>query len=90
MTEEICLSIYKDIGADWKNVLRHLGMKDTAIRNLDEDYKNYKVAEKCYQGLIERQKEKGPEEARTKQLCGALREANCLEALNTLLSRGGM
>ena len=90
MTEEICLSIYKDIGADWKIVLRHLGMKDTAIKNLDEDYKNYKVAEKCYQALIEWKKEKGPEEARTKQLCGALRKANCREALNTLLSRGGM
>ena len=90
MTQEICLSISKDIGADWKNALRHLGMKETAIKNLDEDYKNCNVAEKCYQGLIKWQTEKGPEEARTKQLCGALREANCPEALKTLLSRGGM
>ena len=49
-------------------------MKETAIKNLDEDYKNCNVAEKCYQGLIKWQTEKGPEEARTKQLCGALRE----------------
>ena len=90
MTQEICLSISKDIGADWKNVLRHLEMKEPAIKNLEEDYKNYNVAEKCYQGLIEWQKEKGPGEARTTELCGALHKANCPEALNTLLSQGGM
>ena len=59
-------------------------MGDRMIRNLEEDYKNCDVAEKCYQALMAWGKKVGPQEATIKKLSDALYHAHCFEALETL------
>ena len=87
VTEDHCLRICNDIGAQWKPVLRHLSLKEKALENLDEDYKNCKVSEKCYQGLLEWVRN-GSQKPTTRTLCKALRLAGCSEALETLSKEG--
>lgn len=59
-------------------------MDEMIIRNLDEDYKNCKVAEKCYEGLLAWKESLGPQRATIKTLCEALRLVGCSEALKAL------
>ena len=59
-------------------------MEEATIRNIEEDFKSYKVVEKCYQGLLEWKESVGPQRATIKNLCDALRRVGCLEALKTL------
>lgn len=58
-------------------------MDEITIRNLDEDYKNSKVAEKCYQGLLAWTERVGTEKAATQKLCTALRVAGYSDTLKT-------
>ena len=59
-------------------------MDEMTIRNLEEDYKNCDVAERCFQGLMLWMESDGPKKATTKRLCDALRHVGCLKALETL------
>lgn len=59
-------------------------MAEMTIRNLDEDYKHCEVAEKSYQGLLKWKEELGPQRATIKNLCEALQNVGCSEALETL------
>ena len=52
VTENLLCSISPYVGVKWKRVVRKLSIEEAMIRNLDEDYKNAAVAEKCYQGLL--------------------------------------
>ena len=60
-------------------------MGEVIIRNLEEDYKHCKVAEKCYQGLLAWMESVGPQNATSKKLCDALRHVGCLQALEANL-----
>ena len=84
LTQDHCHCLSPQVGTNWKDVLRKLSVDEIIIQNLDEDYKNCKVAEKCYQGLLEWRKIVGPKNATTKKLCDALRLVGCSEALKTL------
>ena len=59
-------------------------MAEMAIRNLEEDYKHCEVAEKCYQGLLKWKENVGPQEATVKNLCRAMQNVGCSEALEAL------
>jgi len=59
-------------------------MEEAIIRNLDEDYKNAPVDEKCYQGLLAWKDGQGTQGATIKTLCGALRLVGCSEAMKAL------
>ena len=48
-------------------------MNETTIRNIEEDFKNYKVLEKCYQGLLEWKESVGHQRAIIKNLCYTMR-----------------
>jgi len=54
------------------------------IRNLDEDYKNSKVVDKCYEGLLAWKQSLGPQGATIEKLCHALRIVGFSEALKAL------
>ena len=84
VTQDHCCGISSQVGTNWKNVLRKLSLDEIIIQNLEEDHKNDKVVEKCYQGLLEWRKRVGPRNATTKKLCEALRLVGCSEALKTL------
>lgn len=84
VTQTHCHCISPRVGVYWKDVLRNLSVDEMIIRNLDEDYKNCKVTEKCYQGLLAWKESVGPKKATTKKLCDALRAVGCSEALKTL------
>lgn len=68
----------------WKDVLRYLGLEDVKIEILDEEHKA--ISEKCYQGLLTWMR--GDKNASTRDLCDALRRADCLEALKELSKEG--
>lgn len=59
-------------------------MDETAISNLEEDFKHGKVTEKCYQGLLTWRGSVGLQKATTKKLCHALRLVGCTEGLEML------
>ena len=88
VTQEQFLSICCYVGPEWKIVLRHLGMDEVVIKNLEEDNKYEKVKEKCYQGLLEWGERIGPQEATMRSLCDALKKAGCSKALEKLSKRG--
>jgi len=89
VTESHCNCISPLVGGKWKNVLRNLGLPEVAIDNVVTDYKDGKVYEKLYQGLLEWMRKCGTQTATTKQLCDALRQTGCTEALKAL-SKGGI
>ena len=84
VTENILYSISPYVGVKWKPVLRKLSIEEAIIRNLEEDYKNASVGEKCYQGLLAWKDGQGPQGATIKTLCDALVVVDCCEALNAL------
>ncbi|XP_078343251.1 uncharacterized protein LOC144628987 isoform X2 [Oculina patagonica] len=84
VTERHCQCISPYVGFKWKKLLRKLSMSETAIKNLEENYKNYEVEEKCYQGLLTWMEKYGPQRATTKTLCDALSHVGCPEALEAL------
>lgn len=84
VTESLLCGISLHVGVKWKPVLRKLSIKEAIIRNLEEDYKNSSVTEKCYQGLLAWKEGQGPEGATIKTLCDALVFVGCCEALNAL------
>jgi len=84
VTENILCGISHYVGVKWKLVLRKLSIEEAIIRNLDEDYKNASVGEKCYQGLLEWKDSQGPQVATIKTLCDALRLVGCSEAMKAL------
>lgn len=89
VTEEHCRCVCSEIGVKWKLVLRNLpSIKENHLENLEDDYKHYKVIEKCLQGLFEWRRIAGPQKATTRALCNALRREGCFEALEAL-SIGG-
>ena len=59
-------------------------MDEMTIRNLEEDYKNSGVVEKCYQGLLAWKESFGPQKATTEKLRDALGHVGCSEALKAL------
>jgi len=59
-------------------------MNEMTIRNLDEDYKNCKVVDKCYEGLLAWKQSRGPRGATIAKMCHALRIVGCSEALKGL------
>ena len=87
VTEKLCSDISPYVGGNWKRVLRNLSMNEMTIRNLDEDCKTYKVADKCYEGLLLWKESLGPQRATIKNLCDALRLVGCPEALKCLEKR---
>ena len=90
VTQSHCNCISPLVGGNWKKVLRNLGVDEVPIiENVDKDYKDEKVDEKCYQGLLIWMRSCGLQTATTKKLCDALRQAGCTEALEAL-SRAGM
>lgn len=60
-------------------------MDETVISNIEEDFKNCRVTEKCYQGLLAWRESVGPQKATTKRLRDALLRVGCSEAMETLL-----
>ena len=62
-------------------------MNEMIIRNLEDDHKSYKVAEKCYVGLLAWKESSGPKLATIKKLCHALRIVGCPEALRVIASQ---
>lgn len=62
-------------------------MNEMIIRNLDEDYKSCKVADKCYEALIAWIERVGSQRATIKNLCDALRHVGCSEALKCIEER---
>ena len=87
VTERLCFSISPYVGGNWKRVLRNLSMDEMAIRNLDEDFRNCKVAEKCYEGLLAWKESLGHQRATITKLCDALRLVGCPEALKCVEER---
>ena len=75
------------VGGKWKRVLQNLSMDDMIIRNLDEDFKNSRVAVKCYEALIAWKESVGSQRATIKNLCDALRCVGCSEALKCIEER---
>jgi len=84
VTESLCLYISPYVGGNWKHVLRNLSMNEMTIRNLDEDNRNCKVVDKCYEGLLAWKQSLGPQGATIEKLCHALRLVGCSEALIAL------
>jgi len=84
VTENLLCDISPYVGVKWKLVLRKLSIEEATIRNLDEDYKNASVGEKCYQGLLAWKNSQGPQGAMIKALCDALRIVGCSEAMKAL------
>ena len=82
--ENLLHSISPYVGVKWKPVLRKLYIEEATIRNLEEDYKNDSVGEKCYQGLLAWKNCQGPQGATIKTLWDALVVVECCEALNAL------
>ena len=87
VTDRLCFCISSYVGSNWKRVLRNLSVDEMTIRNLDEDYKSCKVAEKCYEGLLAWKQSLGPQRATMKNLCDALRLVGCSEALKCIEER---
>ena len=87
VTQDHCHRICNDIGVKWKPVLRHLGLEERALENVEENWKHSKVDEKCYQGLLEWVRNFS-QKATTRALCKALRLEGCSEALETLSKEG--
>ncbi|XP_020601650.1 uncharacterized protein LOC110040726 isoform X2 [Orbicella faveolata] len=83
VTEEQIYQISPDVGRDWKDLLRRMSMKEKAIENLKEDFKNDKITEQCIQGLL-KWKELDPKLGTVKNLAIALHDVGCLDALQTL------
>ena len=84
LTERLLCGISPYVGVMWKPVLRKLFIEEAIVRNLEEDYKNASVDEKCYQGLLAWKERQGPQGATIKTLCDALVVVGCSEALNVL------
>ena len=84
VNENLLYSISPYVGVKWKPVLRKLSIEEATIRNLEEDYKNSSVAEKCYQGLLAWKEGQGPQGATIKTLRDALVFVGCCEALKAL------
>lgn len=84
VTEKLLYDISPFVGVKWKSVLRKLSIKEAIIRNLEEDYKNDSVNEKCYQGLLKWKDGQGCQGATITTLCDALVVVGCSEALTTL------
>ena len=87
VTQKLCFDISPYVGGNWKRVLRKLSMDETTIRNLEEDFKNCKVADKCYEALLAWKESLGSQRATTKNLCDALRRVGCSEALEWVEQR---
>lgn len=87
VTQGLCLHISPYVGGNWKRALRNLSMDETTIRNLDEDFKNCRVADKCYEALIAWKESVGSQRATIKNLCDALRRVGCSEALKCIEER---
>ena len=87
VTQKLCFDISPYVGGNWKRVLRKLSMDETTIRNLEEDFKNCKVADKCYEALLAWKESLGSQRATIKNLCDALRRVGCSEALEWVEQR---
>lgn len=88
VTESHCNCISSHVGWKWKNILRNLGLAEVHIEHVDADYKDGNVYEKCYQGLLKWMRSCSTQTATTKQLCDALRQTGCIEALEELSKAG--
>lgn len=87
VTENLLYGISPYVGVMWKPLLRNLSIKEAIIRNLEEDYRNASVDEKCYQGLLAWKNGQGPQGATIKTLWDALVVVPaCSEAINALRS----
>lgn len=89
VTQSHCNCISPLVGGRWKKLLRNLGVAEVpTIENVDKDYQNETVGEKCYQGLRKWMESCGPQTATTRKLCDALRQTGCTEALEALSKAG--
>ena len=86
VTRQDCIRLCLHIVNDWKMILRHLGVEEAILDNVDAN--NPRANEKSYQGLLEWTRLAGTQEATIENLCNALRAAGCTEAIEKLSSRG--
>ena len=87
VTRQDCIRLCNHIVKDWKMILRHVGVEEAVLDNVDENHK--KASEKSYQGLLEWTRSAGTQGATIENLCNALEALNCKDALK-ILSRRGM
>ena len=81
-----CIRLCDHIVNDWKMILRHLGVEEAVLENVDANH--LRANEKSYQGLLEWTRLAGTQGATLRKLCNALRAVNCTEAIEKLSSRG--
>ncbi|XP_067017943.1 netrin receptor UNC5B-b-like [Acropora muricata] len=79
-----CVGLCNHIVNDWKMILRHLGVEEAVLDNVDANHS--RANEKSFQGLLEWIRSAGAQGATKRNLCNALRAVNNTEALKILLS----
>ncbi|XP_068673822.1 uncharacterized protein [Montipora foliosa] len=82
VTRQDCVAICRHIVSHWKLVLRHLGMGETDIENIEADHRH--AHEKSFQGLLAWTRSTSNQIATMRKLCNALHAAGCTEALEIL------
>ncbi|XP_067043625.1 uncharacterized protein [Acropora muricata] len=85
VTRQDCIRLCDHIVNDWKMILRHLGVEEAVLENVDANH--LRANEKSYQGLLEWTRLAGTQGATLRKLCNALRAVNCTEAIEKLSSR---
>ena len=86
VTQEDCIRLCNHIVNDWKMILRHLGVEEAVLDNVDANYT--RANEKSYQGLLVWTRLAGAQGATIKNLCNALNSAGCNGMLRILSSKG--
>ena len=86
VTRQDCTRLCNHIVNDWKMILRHLGVEEAVLDNVDANHT--RANEKSYQGLLEWTRLAGTQRATIENLCNALKAAGCTEAIEKLSSRG--
>ena len=86
VTRQDCIRLCNHIVNDWKMILRHLGVEEAVLDNVDANHT--RANEKSYQGLLERTRLAGTQAATIRNLCNALKAAGCTEAIEKLSSKG--
>ncbi|XP_015771242.1 PREDICTED: uncharacterized protein LOC107349575 isoform X1 [Acropora digitifera] len=84
VTRQDCIRLCDHIVNDWKMILRHLGVEEAVLENVDANH--LRANEKSYQGLLEWTRLAGTQGATLRKLCNALRAVNCTEAIEKLSS----
>ncbi|XP_044184793.1 uncharacterized protein LOC122964932 [Acropora millepora] len=85
VTRQDCTRLCNHIVNDWKMILRHLGVEEAVLDNVDANHT--RPNEKSYQGLLEWTRLAGTQRATIGNLCNALKAAGCTEAIEKLSSR---